>query len=567
MKINRELIKEKINIVEYISRYVSLNKRGKNYVGLCPFHQEKTPSFTVSENKQIFYCFGCHIGGDILEFLKRYLKLDYLQILEILEKETGLKLFDRDKEYDKKLKEARKITEINKRATVFFINNLYKTSDGAKALNYLKNRNLTIETIKRFYLGYGGADWDRLYRTLISENFDRKDIEKTGLISVSSGGVRDFFRNRVIFPIVNIKGEIIAFGGRSLDSSLPKYVNSQETIVFSKRNTLYGINIAKENLERSKRVYIVEGYMDCLMMHQAGFNNTVATLGTAITEEHIKFLKPLVEVFYLIYDGDVAGKKAALRGVELFLNLGINPHIVILPEGEDPDSLIAKGLESELKNAIDSAKNGIDFLINFYKMLYSLSSVTGQRAFILQIKKHIENITNPLERALLIRSVSEQTGFTKEEILDIFQIKEKSDIINLEVNNTPEDTITAILIKNPEYITQIENEILANFSKEHISVIDKFVTSKKTDDLSDVESQLYYRLTILSDSFDENTNKIFFDNLIFLKKRHYERINEELTNKIKIAEKSGDFTRVKELLRKKDEIKNKQKELLKLRSN
>lgn len=567
MKINRELIREKLNIVEYISRYISLNKRGKNYVGLCPFHQEKTPSFTVSESKQIFYCFGCNKGGDLIEFLKNYLKMDHIEILENLEKETGLTLFERDKDYNKKVKEIRKILEINKKAALYFLNNLYKTKEGAKALTYLKNRKLSLETIKKFYLGYGGVDWDRLYRNLINENFDRKEIDKTGLISSTSVGVKDFFRNRIIFPIINSKGEIIAFGGRSLDNSLPKYVNTQETIVFSKRSTLYGMNLAKEHIDKSKKVYIVEGYMDCLMMHQSGYNNTVATLGTAITEEHIKQLKPMVEDFYLIYDGDAAGKKAALRGIELFLNQSINPFIVILPEGEDPDSLISKGRKEELDRAIGDAKNGIDFLIDFYKIIHSLSSISGQRAFILQIKKHIENITNPLERSLLIRAVSEQIGFSKEEIIEVFKTREKNDIINIGVNNTPEDTVTAILIKNPEYITQVEDEILAAFSQDHISIINKFVTGKKFDDLTPTANQLYYRLNMLSDSFEENLKKIFLDNLIFLKNKYYEKINEELTKRIIDAEKSGDFSLVKELMSEKDNIKKKQKTLLKFGSN
>lgn len=567
MKINREIIKERLNIVEYISRYVSLKKRGKNYVGLCPFHQEKTPSFTVSESKQIFYCFGCHTGGDLLEFLKKYLKQDYIQILDSLEKETGLKLFERDKDYEKKEKEIKKLLEINRKAGLFFMNNLYKTQDGVKALNYLKMRNLSLEIIKKFGLGYGGSDWDKLYKTLISENFDTKDIEKTGLISVTAGGIKDFFRNRVIFPIFNYKGDIIAFGGRTINNSLPKYVNSPESLVFSKRNTLYAFNVAKEYIDREKRVYIVEGYMDCLMMNQAGFNNTVATLGTAITEEHIKLLKPFVEEFFLIYDGDTAGRKAALRAVELFLNNEINPYIVLLPEGEDPDSLISKGKFEELKSFIEKAKNGIDFLIDYYKMLYSLSSINGQRAFILHIKKHIENITNPLERALLIKAVSEQTGFTKEEIIQFFNLKQENAIIKKEVSYTPEDILTSILLKNPEFITQVDEELLSTFREHNLAIINKFVTCKKIDDLSDKENQAYYKLLMLADTFEENINKIFFDNLIFLRKKFYEKMCQEITDKIKSAEKNGDFSLVRELLKKKDDIKKKEKELLNLRSN
>lgn len=566
MKINRELIKEKINIVEYISRYISIQKRGKNYVGLCPFHAEKTPSFTVSESKQIFYCFGCHVGGDLLEFLTKYLKLDYREVLQMLEKETGLRLFERDKDYDRKIKEIKKIYEINKKALLFFVNNLYKTAEGSKALGYLKKRNLNIETIKRFYIGYGGADWDRLYKTLLNEGFSKGDIEKTGLISVTSGGVRDFFRNRIIFPILNARGDIIGFGGRAVDNSLPKYVNSQETVVFIKRSNLYGINIAKEYIEKSKQVYIVEGYMDCVMMHQAGFNNTIATLGTAMTEEHIKYLKPMVDEFYLIYDGDEAGRKAALRGVEIFLNLGVSPFITLLPEGEDPDSLIANEKVDVLKDAISKSKKGIDFLINFYKIKYSLSSIEGQRSFILQINKHIENINNPLERELLIRAVSKETGFSKEEILSFFNSKEKYDIINKEVKNTPEDDIIAILLKNPDLITQIDEEIIADLSPQYVAIIDKFITGKKVDELSKEEESLYFRLSMKGDLFEEEMNKIFFDSLTFLRQRYLKKLKENLTKKIEEAEKAKNYDLARELQGQKLIILKKEKDLIKTRS-
>ncbi len=568
MKINRELLKEKINIVDYIGKYVNLRKAGKNYVGLCPFHAEKTPSFTVSESKQIFYCFGCHAGGDVIEFLTRYLKTDYMDVLQMLEKDTGLKLFVRDREYEKKLEELAKIYELNKRALNFFINNLYKTQGGIRALEYLKKRKLSLDTMKNFNIGFGGTDWDRLYKELVRENYDKGLIEKCGLVVSTSGGVRDFFRNRIVFPILNVKGDVIAFGGRALDNSLPKYVNSQESKAFLKRNSLFGINIARKYIDDTKVVYLVEGYMDCIMMHQAGYPNTVATLGTAITEEHVKFLKPLADEFYLIYDGDEAGKKAAVRGLEIFLNLSINPYVVLLPDGEDPDSLIAQGKIDRLKEAISSAKKGIDFLINLYKIKYSLSTIDGQRAFIQQLNKHIENITNPLERELLIRAISKETGFTKDEIISFFSFKEKNGIIlNKEVKNTPEDIITAILLKNPEFIIHVEDDILNSLSPKHLSVINKHVTGSKSEELSKEEENLYLRLSVSDNIIGEDMHKAFFDNILFLKQRFLRKCKEDITKKIEEAERLKDYDLARELLRQKNEIIIKEKEITKLRSS
>ncbi len=567
MKIDKELFKEKFNIVDYVSRYVNLKKTGKNYVGLCPFHTEKTPSFTVSESKQIFYCFGCHVGGDLIEFLSRYLKIDYTDVLEMLEKESGLQLFVKDKEYQKRIHEITKIYELNKRALSFFVNNLYKTQAGLRGLEYLKKRNLTLDTIKKFELGFGGTDWDRLYKELLKENFDKKYMEKSGLIAATSGGVRDFFRNRIIFPIINTKGDVIGFGGRALDNSLPKYVNSHESIAFLKRNSLYGINTAKKHIEETKSVNIVEGYMDCIMMHQAGFNNTIATLGTAISEEHIKFLKPLVENFYLIYDGDDAGVNAATRGVEIFLNLSIDPFVVLLPKGEDPDSLIATGRVDILKDCILKAKKGIDFLINMYKIKHSLSTIDGQRAFIQQIKKHIENITNPLEREFLIRAVSKETGFSKEEIISFFNFKEKNDIIRKEVKNTPEDIITAILLRNPEFIIHIDDYVLNFFSQKHISVINKHITGKKEDELSKDEELLYLRLSVSDNIIIGDMHRVFFDNLLLLKQRLYKKMKEDITKEIKEAERTKNYELARKLLYEKNEVIKKEKEIIKLRSS
>lgn len=538
MRYSKTALKEHFSIAEYISRYISLKKSGKNYVGLCPFHQEKTPSFSVSEDKQIFHCFGCGIGGDLVTFLEKYLKTDTYDVLLLLEKDKGVKLIERDTDFEKRRSQIDKILSINKIALEFFANNLFKTVEGGDALKYLTKRKITLETIKKFSLGFGGRGWDTLFKQLTRYGFKQEDIQKTGLVVFSQNNRRDFFRNKLIFPIINHREEVIAFGGRALDNSLPKYINSPEGTVFSKRKNLYGINVARENILTEKSVLIVEGYIDCIMMHQAGYHNTIATLGTALTEEQVKFLKGLADNFFLIYDGDEAGIKAAIRAVDIFLNLGISPFIVSLPQGEDPDSVILKGQNSMLEQKIASAKKGVDFLIDFYKNKYSLKTSDGIRSFVYSLGMHVRNIENPLEKELILLEISKNTGIAADSFFALFdpQNKKQDSQKIIEKKDSSYDILVAVLLQKPELSDYITTEILNMFPEEHREVFEKIVVLKSENGLSETARRLYTRLTVrdfLPESLSEGS---FFETITFLKRKKIKEMKEKIDKLIKDEE-------------------------------
>jgi DNA primase len=563
LKIKRNLIREKFNIVDYIGRYVHLKRSGRNYVGLCPFHQEKTPSFTVSEDKQFFHCFGCSAGGDLIEFLSKYLNVSPYEAVMLLEKESGLVLIEGDRGYERKQKEIKKILDINRSALAFFVHNLFKTDEGSLCLEYISKRGIKIETVKRFYLGYGSSEWDRLFKYLEKKGFNKNDIEKSGLVVQHSGAYRDLFRKRLIFPIINRYKEVIGFGGRSLDNTLPKYINTPENPVFLKRRNLFGINNALKKIAEQKVVYIVEGYMDCIMMHQEGFENTVATLGTAITEEHVKFLKGFVEKFYLIYDGDEAGRKAALRACEIFINQGISTYIALLPEGEDPDSLLKNNRKDVLLNSVNNAKKSIDFLLDFYKMKHSLLSVDGIRSYLLDIEKHLQNITNPLEKELVYREVAKAVNLTPEELYVIFRDSKNSRVLKkIEDQNalSPEDYVTAFVLNNLEYHKYV-TEILDFLPAKHREILDKCI-SNAIDYLSD-DAEILYRKLSMMDFKPDNNGKTFFTNLYKIKLKQIKKLKEELNKKIIEAEKIGDEQEVKKLIKEKTDLVLKEKNILK----
>lgn len=336
-------VKDRNDIVEIVSGYVSLRKAGRNYIGLCPFHSEKTPSFTVSADKQIYYCFGCGKGGDVFSFIEAQEGITFPEAVKRLAERAGIDLPARsavraDRKGDD---ERRQLLSVNAEAASYFARELESTS-GSAAREYLKNRGLTEAIIKEFGIGYSRPEWDGLLRYLGHRGFSTDLIEKAGLIVKRNGGSGhyDRFRGRIMFPIRDISGNVIAFGGRVMDSSLPKYMNSPETPLYSKSNTLYGLDRAKEAARRAGYFIIVEGYLDAIACHQYGATNTVATLGTALTEGHLRLLKRFAPKVVMIFDSDPAGVRATLKGFELFVGSGLKVNVASLPEGEDPDSFL-----------------------------------------------------------------------------------------------------------------------------------------------------------------------------------------------------------------------------------
>ncbi|MCS7199274.1 MAG: DNA primase [Caldimicrobium sp.] len=349
-----EEIKDHFEIVSFISQYVKLKKVGSNYVGLCPFHQEKTPSFTVSGEKQIFKCFGCGASGDVISFYMKLKNLDFKEALIELAERAGLRV--ERIELGERRRE-RELIELLFKVAKIYQNILWNHPSGEEARAYLKKRGISEETWRDFYLGYAPPEGRFLAGFLRASNIDLKLAVEAGVLKESEdGSFVDLFRDRIIFPIFDERGQCIAFGGRALSGEVePKYLNSPETRIFKKSESLFGLFQSKDFIKKEKALYLVEGYFDILTLWDKGIKNVVATCGTALTERHIKKLKPLAEDFFIFFDGDQAGRKATLRAIQLLAKENILPKVVVLPEGEDPDSFgrsFAKENSLELKEKI-----------------------------------------------------------------------------------------------------------------------------------------------------------------------------------------------------------------------
>ncbi len=359
-----EEIKSKIDIVEFISDFVNLKKAGQNYKGLCPFHSEKTPSFVVSPVKQIFHCFGCGSGGDIVSFIMKQENLSFHEALQYLAKKAGIKIIQTDYTKDSSYIKRNQIYKLNEIVTQFFIKNL---SNSERALNYLINRGITKDSISRFNIGYAPDSRNNLFVFLKKQNIAENQMLEAGLVARDNHGYRDIFRNRIIFPIINMKNDIVAFGGRVMDNTMPKYLNSPETPLFKKSENLFGINLAKDNIRKNDCAIIVEGYIDTIICHQYGIYNVVAPLGTALTPGHLQKLKVLTRNVILIFDGDEAGISAAKRSLNIIFENDFKAKIITLPTEDDPDSFLRKyGSELFLKK-VENASSAIEFLFNSSK--------------------------------------------------------------------------------------------------------------------------------------------------------------------------------------------------------
>lgn len=354
-----EDIRSRLDIIDVISDYVELKKAGQNYKAICPFHSEKTPSFIVSPSKQIFHCFGCHSGGDIFGFVMKYENLNFQEASKILAKKAGIKLSGY--KFESGLNEKKeKLLKIQKEALNLFKENL-KKSKAAQA--YFQQREIRDKMIDLFSLGFADKEWNTLYEHLKKNGVDDVLITQAGLVFTGDKGPYDMFRNRLMFPIFNFQGEAVAFGGRAIDDSMPKYLNSPETIIFKKSETLYGLNIAKDEIRKKNYAVITEGYLDVIMCHQHGFKNVVAPLGTALTPGHLQRLGRLTKKILLVFDGDSAGISAAKRSVAILYEHGFKSKILILPEGDDPDSFLRKNGARAFQARLANSKSMVEFIL------------------------------------------------------------------------------------------------------------------------------------------------------------------------------------------------------------
>ncbi len=415
MALNENFLQDlrlKTDIYDVISTYVTLKKRGRTYVGLCPFHNEKTPSFTVYPETQSFYCFGCGAGGDAVGFMKRIENLDYIDAVKYLAQRAGLQMPDESTYDDSLAKKRRKILEINRESAKFF--NAYMMSDaGRVGHEYFLNRGLSEKTIKRFGLGFAPNSWDMLLKHLKGLGYSVGDMADAGVIKKGQKGYYDNFRNRVMTPIIDVRGNVIAFGGRVLDDSKPKYINTGDTLVYKKTNELFALNLAKDS--KSETIILCEGYMDVIAMHQAGFTNAVAGCGTALTPEQVRLISRYAKEVILAYDADEAGQKARAKAVSLFSQTDVKIKIPVLSGGKDPDEIIKNLGKERFKGMLEGASNELEFAIVSLKDKYNLNTTQGKIDFINESIKLLVN-ASPIEQDLYISRLSEELGVEKRSI-------------------------------------------------------------------------------------------------------------------------------------------------------
>ncbi|MFQ9934136.1 MAG: DNA primase [Lachnospiraceae bacterium] len=404
------------DIVDVISSYVKLSRKGSSYFGLCPFHNEKSPSFSVSPGKQMYYCFGCGEGGNVISFIMKYENYSFLEAVKYLADRAGIKLPEIEESPQEKKKAGLKsvLLDINKEAALYFYR-LLKSDKGKRGYEYLKKRGLSDSTITSFGLGYSSNYKDDLYRYMKDRGYNDDVLKETGLFSFSERGVYDKFSNRVMFPIMDVNSKVIGFGGRVMGQGEPKYLNSPETLVFDKGRNLYGMNAARTS--RKDSILICEGYMDVIALHQAGFNNAVASLGTAFTPRQCNLIKRYTDNVYLTYDSDGAGVKAALRAIPMLKEAGLSVKVIDMKPHKDPDEFI-KALGAEAYGErIKSARNSFLYEIDKIKENTDLNSPEEKAAFYRDVSVKLLEFSDDLERSVYIDTVSREYFIPKEELV------------------------------------------------------------------------------------------------------------------------------------------------------
>lgn len=407
-------IKSSNDIVDTISQYVTLKRSGRNFFGLCPFHKEKSPSFSVSPDKQIFHCFGCGVGGNVIHFVSKIENLDFRETLEFLAEKSGIELpTSENDQYSKRQFLKDKVFKINEETARFYHENLYKPN-AKPAQEYVKTRKLNNSTLKSFLIGYSGT-YNELYKHLKQKGFNDEEILASSLVNKNEKGqFIDRFRNRLMIPIMDIRGKVIAFGGRVLDKSLPKYINSPENIVYSKGRNLFGLNIAKKgNLDK---IVIVEGYMDAISLYQRGITNVVASLGTALTEAQGRLLRKYAGQVIISYDSDAAGQAATMRGLEILKNLGCDVRILQMEGAKDPDEYVIKYGSGGFNLLIEKAISLVEFRIKVLKNKFNLENTNDKIKFLQEIAKILVGVESQIELEIQIDNISRSYSISKEAI-------------------------------------------------------------------------------------------------------------------------------------------------------
>jgi DNA primase len=563
MKSTVEDLLARINIVDIVSQHVKLRRTGKNLVGLCPFHQEKTPSFTVSIDKQIYYCFGCHEGGNAINFLMKYENLTFQETLENLGRQYGVEVTHRSGE-----KRSSTLEALSKLADYYH----QQLKSSRLAQQYLARRGIDESITESFKIGFSDRSRQDIKGFLKKAGLPNDILLSTGIVRLKDGEMFDMFRGRIVIPIFDVNERVIGFGGRTIEKdALPKYINSPESPVFSKRTALYGIEKTKKAITEMNEAFIVEGYFDLIALYQHGFRNVIATLGTAITENQLSRLRNYTENITLMLDGDEAGVKSALRLIGVFSDMDIHGNMVVLPSGHDPDSFVRKvGIEG-IQRVIADKKSILDYFFDYAKNKYRVDKLEGRISFIRAVMPHIETIQDSIKKRLYVKRLSELTNIEEQHLWD--GLRERSD--GAVPDEDPSKSIIGqriigILLNNPDLIRlckergiidyikeartkEVLKKIFHHFEEGKELAVSSFVQAFENDSLR----ELVLSAVLDAAEYDELENeKIIYDYFRHLERKFIIDESQRITEKMAAAEKMGDEKEMMELLRRKRQVLN-----------
>ncbi len=509
-------LKQSNRIDSVMSSYVNLHRRGRNYVCLCPFHSEKTPSCTVYTDTDSFYCFGCGAGGDVIAFIRRIENLEYIEAVKFLAERAGISMPE-DAENNEYSRLKTKILEINRSAARFFYNSLI-SKNNEKALLYLASRGLSPNTIKKYGIGYAPNSWDSLKKHLLSQGYSEEELLLAAVCTRGkNGGIYDLFRDRIMFPIIDLRGNVIAFGGRIIDGSGPKYLNSPDTPVFKKSRNLFSLNFAKG--AKSERLILAEGYMDVISINQAGFENVVATLGTALTSEQARLMSQYAKEVIIAYDSDGAGQQATHRAINILGQAGINTKIIKMEGAKDPDEYIKKYGALRFKVLLDNSGGAIEFELEKCKAGIDIDTETGKIEYLKRCVQVLADISSPIEREVYISKICSEQNISREiikaqidalikkrintekklETTAIFSHVQKQDKINPEAVKFPKENkaemgLIAYLFFNPDKLDYVLSKLepekfVTSFNRKVYEKLAKTIKNSPDFSLSSLNSE------------------------------------------------------------------------------
>ncbi|MDP2922014.1 MAG: DNA primase [Candidatus Omnitrophota bacterium] len=571
-------IQDKCDIVEIISGYISLKPAGRNFKACCPFHHEKTPSFVVSPDKQIYHCFGCNSGGNVFNFIKEYEKMDFIDAVKMLAEKTGVKLPEYRKSDDQDASIVSTIYSVNDVAANYYSNILEKISPSSEPRKYILKRGLDAAIIKKFRLGFADSSWKGLLDYLASRGIKQDTIFQAGLVTKGKeNSYYDLFRNRIVFPIFDVRDRVIGFGARVMDETLPKYINSPETAVYKKGQHLYGLNIAKAGIKERNFAIITEGYLDVMTCHQYGANNAIASLGTALTTDQVRLLKRYTHNVVMLYDSDQAGEMASIRGLDLLLEEGMNVKIAALEKGHDPDSFLRKFGKEKFDVAIKRSKSLFTYKLDILNARFDSKEPESKAEIIKEMLSTIHRVKNAIVKAEYIKLLSQELSVKEDAVWEeLKKIKTHSDRrtesgdrrnICQAVDMSPAEKILARLMLEDINIVKIVRDELkpSDFRNHDIRNIIEMLFSIDSQDgaidirrlmnsMSESVPQNVISRIVNEDMDIKDKEKNVCDCIMTIKKENRSMLLKDIQNRLSVAQKSGYEEEEKKLLEEFNEL-------------